>query len=349
MLVFQLNLRRGHKFIFSVLLFGFSMARISALVMRLVWSTHPTDASIAIAANVFNAAGVLLLFLVNLMFAQRVLRAYHPAVGWQQPVRWAFRALYGSVVALLIMVVTASVYLVFTLDPVARGQVRNVQLFAGVYLAVLAFLPIPIVLVSRLAASGWRLRGRRAAAAANNTADEEANSNDDGEKSHQNTRKNAGLVKDKFGSGRFRVKIALLLTSSALLSLGAAFRAGIAFVPRPITDPAWYHHRAAYYCFNYVLELIVVYMYGIARFDRRFHVPNGSSGPGDYSKGLGLSVNREEEVFGPGSSGGDGDGNDTRGESPDSAPADSEWEEQYAYARRRSEAIESAKKSTDAA
>ncbi|KAG7107893.1 hypothetical protein HYQ44_012883 [Verticillium longisporum] len=35
-------------------------------------------------------------------------------------------------------------------------------------------------------------------------------------------------------------------------------------------DPAWYHERPAYYCFNYMLELIVVAAYLIFRFDQRF-------------------------------------------------------------------------------
>ncbi|KAM0330840.1 hypothetical protein ACHAQA_003795 [Verticillium albo-atrum] len=33
---------------------------------------------------------------------------------------------------------------------------------------------------------------------------------------------------------------------------------------------------------------MVVYLYAFARIDLLFHVPNGSSGPGDYSKGSGV-------------------------------------------------------------
>jgi hypothetical protein len=49
-----------------------------------------------------------------------------------------------------------------------------------------------------------------------------------------------------------------------------------------------------------------VYTYTICRFDRRFHVPNGSSAPGHYSRDVVGSkyykaaprFNTEEEVFG---------------------------------------------------
>jgi hypothetical protein len=37
MTIFQLNRRKGHKFIVSGVIFGFCMARITACVLRLVW------------------------------------------------------------------------------------------------------------------------------------------------------------------------------------------------------------------------------------------------------------------------------------------------------------------------
>ncbi len=257
MTIFQINRRREHKFVFSGLLFGFSMARIAALTMRIVWASRPTNVSVLIAASVFTAAGVLLLFIVNLIFAQRIVRAYHPSFGWHKHVTMGFRFLLFSVIGLLIMVVTVTVHSFFTLDAGIHDKERKVQLFAGVYLALLAFLPIPIVILAALFPRKTRI--------------------------------------EKFGSGRFRTKIRLLLFTSTLLALGAGFRVGVNFAPRPISDPAWYHSKPCYYCFNFVIELIVVYTYVIARFDRRFHVPNGASAPGDYS-----GVNRESEVFGTG-------------------------------------------------
>lgn len=58
------------------------------------------------------------------------------------------------------------------------------------------------------------------------------------------------------------------------------------------------------------MEITVVYLYLLLRVDRRFHVPNGSKGPGDYSgqnekgdrrdsssRGSGVRIMSEEEVF----------------------------------------------------
>ncbi|KAK0751423.1 hypothetical protein B0T18DRAFT_361860 [Schizothecium vesticola] len=270
MSLFQLNLRRAHKFVFSVLLFGFSMARITALAVRLAWSHHPGNPRIAIAASVLTAAGVLILFVVNLLFALRVVRAYHPAFGWGRGLHWAFSALVASVIGVLVMVIVAGVHLVFTADVAARGRDRQVQLFAAVYLAMAAFLPIPVVLAA------WATAGAK--------------------------------VREKFGKGSFRAKMGLLLGTSVLLTLGAAFRAGTAFLaPRPVGNPGWWHSKVAFYLFNFGIEVVVTWAYGLARFDKRFHVPDGCKGPGDYAgkkdeedgmKMGGVRVNAEEDVFG---------------------------------------------------
>ncbi|TPX06959.1 uncharacterized protein E0L32_011104 [Thyridium curvatum] len=245
MTIFQVNRRRDHKFVFSALLFGFSMARIVTLVMRIVWACRPANVRVAIAASIFVAAGVLLLFIVNLVFAQRVVRAYHPRLGWHAALRLVFRLLYACVAALLVMVITATVITFYTLNPNTRRICRDIQLFAGTFLAFLAFLPIPVVLLAAL------------------------------------TPRRGGRPVDKFGQGRMRTKVALILFTASLLTLGAGFRIGTSYDLR--LRPAWFHHRACFYCFNFVIELVVVFTYTATRFDRRFHVPDGSSGPGDYT------------------------------------------------------------------
>lgn len=78
-----------------------------------------------------------------------------------------------------------------------------------------------------------------------------------------------------------------------LLSLGACFRVAVNYTaPRPLASPAWYHSKPCFYCFNFVIELLVVYVYTASRFDRRFHVPNGCAAPGHYS---GQRVLRDEK------------------------------------------------------
>ncbi|KAI1422413.1 hypothetical protein F5Y12DRAFT_786791 [Xylaria sp. FL1777] len=247
MTILQLNKRAGLKFLFSGMLFVLSVLRSVALCMRIVWATHPQGAAIAIAAGILTQTGSVLVFVINLILAHRLVRGYHPDVGWHPATRLFFRFLIACVVASLVMAITVTVQTVLTLDPAIREADRIVQLFAGTYMAVLAFLPLPIVVLAALLPR----------------------------KTHV----------EKFGAGRWRTKVRILLFTAAVATLGAAFRVFTSYATRPVTDPAWYHSRACYYCFNFVTDLIVSATYLFSRFDRRFIVPNGAKGPGDYGKG----------------------------------------------------------------
>ncbi|KAK3332711.1 hypothetical protein B0T19DRAFT_353004 [Cercophora scortea] len=275
MYIYRTNKSRGHFFVFSALLFGFSSARAAALVFRIAWASRPTNASIAIAANIFTAAGVLLLFVINLLFTQRILRAYFPTFGWSKISYWGFGFFLFSLPALLVMLIITTIHSYYTLDINARMTERNIQLFAGTYLAFLAFLPVPLL----LAILAWARKSRTDATEIEN-----------------------------FGRGQMKTKIALVLFTSLILTFGAGFRIGANFATRPLGNPGWWHHKACYYCVNYVIEIIVVYTYMLVRFDRRFHVPNGSSAPGHYSgrvpvvvegaRAGGSTTVTDEEVFG---------------------------------------------------
>ncbi|KAK3305162.1 uncharacterized protein B0T15DRAFT_415409, partial [Chaetomium strumarium] len=246
--VFVRNKRRNHKFIFSVLLFGFCVTRIAALSVRIGWARDRTNDELALAATVLTSAGVLILFIVNIILAVRVVRATHPLAGWSRAVKVGMGALIATVVAVLVMVVFSSVHQLFTLNLGIRRRERDVMLFAGVYMVVVAVLPL-------VAMALVRLLPRKGPYPAEN-----------------------------FGTGGMGAKMALLAFTSALLTLGAAFRTAVNFEAKPVNDPQWYHSRPAFYCFNFVIEIVVVYTYLLVRFDQRFHVPDGSSKPGDYSK-----------------------------------------------------------------
>lgn len=274
MTILQVNLRRGEKFVMSGMLFGFCISRITACTMRLVWSTHLHNVSIAIAAQIFVAAGVVILFVINIIFAQRILRASHPSFGWARWLSVAFKLYIGSIVVIIIALIIAVVQSFYTKNKNTLRIDRDIQRFGGTYFAVSAFMPI--ILVS------FRFWGPR-------------------------------RPTENFGAGRFNTKIFILLCSSTLLTLGAAFRAGISYMPRPIANPAWYHSKTCFYLFNFTIDWIVVALYVVLRVDRRFIVPNDAHGPGDYSgthmgekqtdAGLSkkmsrvLSIRSEEEVF----------------------------------------------------
>jgi hypothetical protein len=219
-----------------------------------VWAVYPHDTQVAIAAAVFVPIGVLLLFLVNLIFTQGILRATHPRLGWHPATGTGFKVLYGMIIVMLAIVIAATVDNFFVLEAGAHRTLRDLTITAVSYFVLLSFLPIPITLLSVFVPSK--------------------------------------SIRDSFGRGSLRTKWMVLLTSATLLCLGSCYRAATVFKnPRPKDDPAWFDQKWAFYLFNFTVETIVIYLYILFRVDRRFHVRNGSHGPGDYSE---ESVAREK-------------------------------------------------------
>lgn len=151
-----------------------------------------------------------------------------------------FKLYYASIVFILIMIITTTVQSFHTLNPHTRNVDRIVQLVGSTYFAVAAFLPVPLLAINALLPRPHPL--------------------------------------DKFGEGRHRVKVGVLLFSALLVTFGAAFRAVVAYVPKPVAHPAWYHSKAVFYCINFTIEIIIVILYAVARVDKLFIVPNGAKG-----------------------------------------------------------------------
>ena len=262
MTILQLNLRRGHKFFMSGMLFGFCMSRVVTMILRIVWATRPTNLRLGIASNIFVYAGVLLLFIINLVFAQRILRAWHPNVGWHRLFHHAFTTLYVLIVLSLGMLIVSVIQSFYTLNSNTKRIDRALLLYGQTFYCVISFLPIPMILIGLLSPR----------------------------RTHT----------EKFGEGRFRWKIVILLTASFLLCLGASFRVGVNYAggTRPINHPAGYQSKACFWIFNFALEIAVIFLYVIVRIDKRFWVPDHSKKPGDYSRGHALNTDKFEHESG---------------------------------------------------
>jgi len=241
MVIFQKNRKRNHKFLFSAILFGFSMARVLTCIMRIVWATKQRDVKIAMTAQIFNSAGVLIVYLVNLIFAQRVLRAMHPKLGWSAALSHAFHVCYGLLFLTLVMVISASVLMFYTLNPNTIQACVDCQRAATIFLFLLTTAPFLI-----LAASFLLPRS---------TSREEM-----------------------FGVGTMKGKAVLLAVQAGLATILSGTRLGTTWqAPRPINNPAWWQSRATFYCFGFMLEIIILAIFVFGRVDKRFHVPNGSA------------------------------------------------------------------------
>ena len=224
----------------------FCVIRIVTMALRIAWARSPKDINLAIAAQIFVYVGTMILFIMNWFFAQRIVRAQHPRWGWSTPYRVVHRTSLGLLFVALVLLIFAAVDQFFTLDARLHTIDRDFQLAGQLYFAVFAFAPVILVFVSLAIPRHFS---------------------------------------DKFGIGRLRYNIAILLLVSTILTTGAIFRIATAFLPpTPIRRPApWYFSRACFYGFNFATEILVVIIYAVVRFDLRFHIPDGSRGPGDYS------------------------------------------------------------------
>ncbi|PSN66627.1 hypothetical protein BS50DRAFT_494310, partial [Corynespora cassiicola Philippines] len=251
--ILKLNAARGHKFVFSGALLGFCKIRVITMSLRIAWSSYPRNVSLGISAQVFVYVGTIILFLVNWFFTQRIVRAQHARWGWSMPYRVVHRMAIVCLVLCLLMLVVAAIQQFFTLDPNTLRIDRNLQLTGQTYFAAFCFAPLVLIAISLILPR----RGT-----------------------------------EKFGAGRLRNNIAILAIAATILSAGAIFRCVIAWLPptplrtaqgAPLPAP-WYFSKACFYVFNFLTELFVVIFYAVMRVDLRFHVPNGSKKPGDYSR-----------------------------------------------------------------
>jgi len=220
------------------------MARTVTCILRIASTAITTNLRLNIAAQVFTNAGVILLFIVNLLFAQRLLRAQHPKFGWSRPISYLFRALWVLIVVSITMLIVVIVQSQYTLSIRTHHIDRSIQLYGVTCFAIVSFLPIPIIGLMYLI-----------------------------------PRRPSGRRPDKFGQGRWREKIIILLTSTTLLCFGASYRAGTLWrAPVPRTEPLpHYFSKGAFYVAYFTVEVLVVYMYAIVRVDLHFWVPNGAS------------------------------------------------------------------------
>jgi uncharacterized integral membrane protein len=225
----------------------FCMERVMTSIFRIASVSKPHDLRLAIGAQIFVAAGVLILFVINLIFAMRIVRSTHRSFGWHPAFDISFKVICVLIAGTLIAVISGTVQSFYTLDPHTRATDRALQLYGSTFLAIMATLPLPMLALTLLIPYS---------------------------------------PLDQLGTGRMRTKVIILLSSTILLSLGAWYRCGAAWQnPTPRSQPLpGYLGKAAFYIFNFLVEIQTVLMYAILRVDQRFHIPNGAHGPGSYSR-----------------------------------------------------------------
>ena len=232
-------------------MFGFCMARVGTMVLRIAWTTRSTNAGLAIAAGIFTNIGVIVVYVVLLLLVSRVLRATHPSLGWNKSLRKALRVSYVLIGGALIFTVAFTILNFYTLNPSLRKAALWVQRVAVLYILIFNIVTTVLLLLC------WLLP--RASDCEN------------------------------FGTGSIESKLIILGAADFFSLFIAGFRMGTAWSDaRPASNAPWYDSKAAFYVIEFGFEIVVLYLLLVTRFDKRFWVPNGSNKPGDYSQDVDL-------------------------------------------------------------
>ncbi|OLN86273.1 hypothetical protein CCHL11_04137 [Colletotrichum chlorophyti] len=243
--IYRANAKRGHKFLLSDLMFDFCMVRSVTCIMRIIWAFQKARVVILLAL-IFQFGGSVVVMVVNIFFAQRIIRSIHPRFGWHPAVGIATLIFFFSVPLVVVNNSTAIGVSFFHIEDQDRIETALNVLKGGVsYIMFLAILPVVSVILAAVV---------------------------------------PGPRPERFGQGDTHQKIAVLLIGATLLIAGHAVRlSSIINEELPDTTDKLYS-KEVFYTTGFMLEIFVVLFYAVTRIDLLFHVPNGSSGPGDYSR-----------------------------------------------------------------
>lgn len=208
---------------------------------------RPDNARLAIAALIFINVGVLVIYVVVLNLATRLLRARQPRIGWHPMLAKCITANYVFMVIFILLVIAFTILSFYTRNPTLLQASLWIQRTGILYFWIFNLIAPTLYFLAVLLP-----------------------------KSHE---------AEQFGTGSMSAKITILGIIIFFNLWISGFRMGTSWTSaRPLTDPAWFDTRAAFYIIELGFEIIITYLMLITRFDKRFWVPNGSKKHGDYSR-----------------------------------------------------------------
>lgn len=109
MLMLRRLLQSRKRFIVGGLLIGLCMSRVVTFSVRAAWSIHPTSRGLAIAAQVFVAAGIILLSAVNMQLIIRLVKSLRPELQMNKAFTRSTSAVQFFLIGIVIMTVAPAV------------------------------------------------------------------------------------------------------------------------------------------------------------------------------------------------------------------------------------------------
>ncbi|KAF2258317.1 hypothetical protein CC78DRAFT_526520 [Lojkania enalia] len=112
--IFQRNRIRGHKSLMSWAMFGFAMAQLGTMILRIARATRPDSGSVAPAASLSAFLGAPVIYVVVLILAMRVFRGVSLRLGWNAWLGRGIRITHGLLLIVTLVVVPFGMVTGFT-------------------------------------------------------------------------------------------------------------------------------------------------------------------------------------------------------------------------------------------
>jgi hypothetical protein len=229
-------------FIPQAMTMGFCISRVVSMSLRIAWTANVTNKNIAIASNIFLNAGVLLLYIVNMLLTHRFVLTIFPHLPTKKtaPYNLAFFLYVGSALPLLILVVVPGVQLFLSSDLNTIHIDRDILRFAQCYLTVFVAAPVIAIIAST---SIYFFASKKA----------------------------SGL-----GAGEVSLRAGVLfIAGSLLIWIQAVKILQIFYTATPETplNPPWYLQRPILYSGFFLPELLVLIIYSVVTIRHRYVMP----------------------------------------------------------------------------
>ncbi|KAK9372218.1 uncharacterized protein V1513DRAFT_453129 [Lipomyces chichibuensis] len=313
MTIYRRNLARGHKFVPSGAMFGLCMARIVTFSMRLAYTTHPSNVNVTIAASVFIAAGVIILFILNILFSQRVFTAQHPSRAYVGSLFYnVMRMYYISIIVFLIVLVTSTGVYYHTNATVMKG-IAHFRKAAMVYFTIAAFMPIPIITAAYAIPQSeqdktWPVHYAHWIAKYSGLYSPDPRSMPSAtefySEVHEGDTRTPVHVIPPSDRGAREVSLALIIAPSVVLTFATAVRTVSSFRSAEEIFKPWYDYRVTMYLCIALAELSVEIAWILGRVDLRFYIPDNdkqwkklaAAADNEKIRAIDLDVDEETEV-----------------------------------------------------
>ncbi|KAJ5087588.1 hypothetical protein N7456_011204 [Penicillium angulare] len=233
--IFQVNLRRKHRFFLSIFCIGYSMSRVIARVLRIVTTAKPENLNVTVAYTIFLNIGVVFMYLLNLVLCRRILRSNHPTVGSHHIGSIIFWGLCILIILTVVMILTVIIQSFFTLNIKTHLIDRDIQLYALTLFAVISSIPLPVAFLALIST-------------------------------------NVGGESNLFRYRNPISRAALLLFVTFFVCLGATYRCATTWLEpvslkRPEPD---YMNLGCFYVFYFAIDFIVIFAHAVGRVDRLY-------------------------------------------------------------------------------